>query len=192
MAPTAEMLDNYRKALGLPSIELRKLVGDAGVTHQDQADGYSSQRLRVLKRQYKRAYAEPTKYLDDKPTDFSPCPSTVHGDSLRDLHLAIHSIAKAFFRDRLTGASPEHAKTYPVSEEEYFRVCRALYRFEIYRLTFCHLRSDASKLRCEDKALLFLSNYTVREVEEIACVYLYIHGTYRVILSSIRERSKAP
>ena len=190
---TADMLDNYRKALDLPSVELQKLVGDAEATHQDRTDGHSFQRLvlRSLTPRYQRTYAEPAKHLNDKTTDSNLCPlPTVHGDSLRDLHLAIRSIAKAFFRDRLTGVSREHATTYPESEEEYFRVCRALYRFEIYRLTFCHPCSEASRLRCEDKALLFLSNYTLREAEEIACIYLYIHGIYKVILYSTEREVK--
>ena len=190
---TADMLDDYRKALDLPSVEIRKVVENAEATHQDRTDGYSFQRLalRSLTPRYKQTYAEPTKHLDGKTTDPNLCPlPTVHGDSLRDLHLAIRSIARAFFRDRQTGVSPEHATTYPESKEEYFRVCRALYRFEIYRLTFCHPCSEASRLRCEDKALLFLSNYTLREAEEIACVYLYMHGIYKFILSSTERETK--
>lgn len=179
-----DLIDGYRIALGLMPLRLQDALGD------DHFEGDPPGRLERLKTALQHVYSD--YHTPPDPDECSPVADGNDAIAQSKLHLAVRTVADSFCTDVLpqipNGKFGDASHTRSSNEEH--RIFRALYRFELYCRIFCHKESRAFSLNSEEKALLFLPNFTRQEANEISSVYLYIHHKYKSMLVELDKGKK--
>lgn len=177
----SDLIDTYRTALGHMPLTLHDSLSP------DFFEREMPERIGQLRRTIDAIYQSERTTQVVAETNLHSMTRT-HKGSSSTLHSAVRIIANAFCKDvipLIPGVGSDIQKRYSLTSEEEYRLFRALYRFELYCRIFCCEKYRAFKLSSEEKALLFLSIFTLQEAEEIACVYLYIHQVYKKILADL-------
>ena len=175
-----DLIDDYRTALGAIPVRLKDTLSP------DFFEREMPERIELIRRT-----VNPFCPSQETPQDAETNLHSMRGFdeiSRRTLHVAVRSIAEAFYKDTMPlipGTGTDVPRTYSPTSEEEHRLFRALYRFELYCRIFCNEKRKTFKLSSEEKALLFLFMFTTQEAEEIASVYLYIHQKCRKILPDL-------